>query len=140
MKNIEVEVRSFVTEEKFGELMKFFQENAELVKKDCQETTYFDCDQDLRIQRNDYFSKIWLKKGEMHDDCREEFEIKFDKEDFPHLENLFSALGYNVKVKWFRDRHSFLWQGIDVSLDYTKGYGHIIELEKCARKMIKLLS
>ncbi|MBP7057633.1 hypothetical protein KBB08_04070, partial [Candidatus Gracilibacteria bacterium] len=26
--------------------------------------------------------------------------------------------------------HTFKWQGIEVMLDYTKGYGYIIELEK----------
>ena len=60
--NIEVEVRSFISKEQYEQLLKFFKKNAKLIKEDYQETFYFDSDQDLRIQRNKFFSKIWLKK------------------------------------------------------------------------------
>jgi len=128
--NIEVEIRSFITKEKYEELLDFFKKEGEFVNEDHQETYYFDAGQDLRIQKNNFFSKIWLKKGEIHDDHREEIEIKFPKEDFEKLEKLFLSLGFNVEIKWFRTRHTFRWKGIDVMVDYTKGYGYIIELEK----------
>jgi predicted adenylyl cyclase CyaB len=130
--NIEVEVRSFISEEKYFELLDFFRKNGEFVNEDEQETYYFDCEEDLRIQRNNFFSKIWLKKGKIHDESREEIEIRFKKEDFEKLEKLFFIIGLNVAIKWFRKRHSFKWQGMDVVVDFTKGYGHIIELEKMA--------
>jgi len=82
---IEVEVRSFITKEKYDDLLKFFKMYAEFVKEDYQETYYFDSDADLRIQKNNFFSKIWLKKGKIHDDFREEVEIKFKREDFKNL-------------------------------------------------------
>ncbi|MFC1720741.1 hypothetical protein ACFL0K_00595 [Patescibacteria group bacterium] len=132
MKNIEVEVRSFVTEEKYEELLDFFKKEGEFVSEDYQETYYFDTDEDLRIQKNNFYSKIWLKKGEIHDDHREEIEIKFDVEDFEKLEKLFLAMNLNVEIKWFRMRHTFKWEDVDVMIDYTKGYGYIIELEKMA--------
>jgi len=128
--SIEVEIRSFISKEKFDALLDFFKKNASLVKEDYQETFYFDCDQDLRIQRNNFFSKICLKKGNIHDDYREEIEIKFDRDEFEKLEKLFLSLGYNVEIKWFRKRFEFKWDDIKVCLDYTKGYGYIIELEK----------
>ena len=128
--SIEVEIRSFISKEKFDALLDFFKKNASLVKEDYQETFYFDCDQDLRIQRNSFFSKICLKKGNIHDDYREEIEIKFDRDEFEKLEKLFLSLGYNVEIKWFRKRFEFKWDDIKVCLDYTKGYGYIIELEK----------
>lgn len=126
---IEVELRSLITEEKFSYLLDFFKKEAKYLGEDYQETYYFDSPQDLRIQKNNNFSKIWLKKGNMHDEQREEIEIKFKKEDFPNLENLFLTLGYKVNIKWFRTRHTFLWDDISVMLDYTKGYEYIIELE-----------
>jgi len=52
------------------------------------------------------------------------------KEEFPKLEEIFRSLGHGVEIKWFRKRNTFLWEGISVMLDYTKGYGYIIELEK----------
>lgn len=130
--NIEVEIRSFITQEKYEELLEFFKKEGEFVEEDYQETYYFDCPQDLRIQRNNNFSKIWFKKGELHDDFREELEIKFDRNDFEKLEQLFLALGFKVEIKWFRKRYIFKWQGVDVMIDYTKGYGYIIELEQKA--------
>jgi len=129
MKNIEVELRSFISEEKYKELLDFFKKTAKLVKEDYQESYYFDTKEDLRIQKNNLFSKVWLKKGKIHDDAREEIEIKFDREEFENLERLFLSLGYNIEIKWFRNRNQFEWNGIKVCLDYTKGYGHILELE-----------
>lgn len=128
--NIEVEIRSFISKEQYEELLNFFKQNGELVKEDYQETFYFDCEQDLRIQKNNFYSKIWLKKGEMHADQREEIEIKFDRNQFEALAQLFAALGFDVKIKWFRKRFEFKWNGVTVCLDFTRGYGHIIELEQ----------
>ncbi|MEK6853459.1 MAG: CYTH domain-containing protein [Nanoarchaeota archaeon] len=130
MNNIEIEIRSFISQEKYEELLEFFKENAEFISDDDQETYYFDAGQDLRIQRNNTYSKIWLKKGKLHDEQREEIEIKFNKEDFEILEKLFLSLGYGVNIKWFRKRRVFDWEGISVMLDCTRGYGHILELEK----------
>ena len=130
MKNIEVEVRSFVSQERFGQLMDFFKKEASFLGEDFQETHYFDGPTDFRIQRNNSFSKLWLKGGKLHDDSREETEIRFERSDFEKLGRLLGILGFRVKVKWFRTRNSFQWDGIDVALDFTKGYGHILELEK----------
>ena len=52
MSNIEVEIRSFLTKDRFDKLLEFFKLNAKLDKEDYQETYYFDCEQDLRIQKN----------------------------------------------------------------------------------------
>ncbi len=133
-KNIEVEIRSFITKGKYNELLEFFNQNAELTKEDFQETHYFDCEQDLRIQKNNSGSKIWLKKGQLHDDAREEIEIKTNKNDFENLQKLFKTLGHNIEIKWLRNRNQFNWQEIKVCLDYTKGYGYIIELEKMSNE------
>jgi len=130
MNNIEAEVRSFISKEQYEKLLEFFKKNAKPLKEDYQETFYFDCEQDLRIQRNNFFSKIWMKKGKIHDEHREEIEIKFGRDEFEKLENLFLSLGFNVQIKWFRKRFEFQWTDITVCLDFTKGYGYIIELEK----------
>src|SRR3989344_4785040 len=64
--NIEVEIRSFISEQQYNSLLIFFKKNSKFIKEDYQETFYFD----------------------------------------------------------------FNWDGITVCLDFTKGYGYIIELEK----------
>jgi len=129
-KNIEVEIRSFITKEQYESLKERLKKEADFGGEDEQVTYYFDSKQDLRIQKNSNFSKIWLKKGDIHDEHREEIEIICKKEDFEKLEQLFLELGYNIEIKWFRKRLTFKWNDVDVMLDYTKGYGYIIELEK----------
>jgi len=132
--NTEVEIRSFISRNQYNELLKFFKKEGKFVNEDYQETYYFDSKEDLRIQRNKFFSKIWLKKGKIHDDHREEIEIKFDREQFKDLERLFLSLGFGVEIKWFRKRYTFKWQGLEAMVDYTKGYGYILELEKVCPK------
>jgi len=126
---VEVELRSFVTDDEYGRLLGFFSFNAKDLGEDEQVTFYFDAPQDVRIQLNSQYAKLWLKGGKLHDEQREEIEIRFAREDFEKIEKLFAALGYGVKIKWFRKRHSFDWNGIAVALDDTKGYGKILELE-----------
>ena len=134
MQNIEVEIRSFITKEQYNKLLDYFKKEGRFVKEDYQETYYFDAKEDLRIQRNNSYSKIWAKEGKIHDEAREELEIKFDRNEFEKLEELFLKLGFKVQIKWFRKRNEFNWKGIKVCLDHTRGYGYIIELEKLCSK------
>ena len=137
MNNIEVEIRSFISEEQYKKLIERFKKEAQFLGEDEQITYYFDCPQDLRIQKNTTYSKVWLKKGKLHDDHREEIEVRYAKDDFEKMEQLFLALGYKPQIKWFRTRHSFKWNDIDVAVDYTRGYGYIIELEKMSSEAEK---
>ena len=130
MKNIEVEIQSFITKEQHDKLFVFFKQNTEFVKEDFQETYYFDENSNLRIQRGKNSAKLWHKSGNVHDEFMEEIEIPVKREDFEKLEEFLNKLGYNVEIKWLRKRNQFNWDGIKVCLDYTKGYGYIIELEK----------
>jgi len=135
--NIEVEIRSFISKDKYETLLEFFRKNVDLVREDYQETFYFDSEVDLRTQKNNYGSKIWLKKGKIHDNAREEIEVRFGRDDFGRINDIFGSLGYGIEIKWFRKRFQFDWEGIKVCLDYTKGYGYIIELEKMSDEVGK---
>ncbi len=105
----EVEIRAFIDKNKYNELLAFFKKNGKYLGVDHQETYYLDSESDLRIQKNNSFSKIWLKKGNMHDEAREEIEVKFAREDFPKIEKIFRLLGFAVKIKWLRLRKTFEW-------------------------------
>lgn len=131
---IEVEVRSFISEDRYDELLDKLKERAEKVKYDRQITYYFSGDRDLRIQKNMDFAKLWLKTGEIHEREREELEVRFDREDFRTLEKLLELLGYEVEIKWYRERHRFRWNGLEICVDHTPGYGRIIEIEKMCEK------
>lgn len=128
--DIEVEVRSFITDEEYNNLIEFMKKNAEFVKDDYQITYYFSGEKDLRVQQNNFFSKIWFKEGKIHDKYRKEIEIKIPKEDFEKIVSLFETLGFNIEIKWFRKRLQYTWNNVKITIDDTKGYGKIIELEK----------
>lgn len=128
--DIEVEVRSFITKEQYDRLLAFFMKHAEHKGVDEQETRYFDTKSDVRLQLNQHHTKLWMKEGKMHDEQRREVELKLPKEDFEKVQAIFDALGHKLKVKWFRKRHTFVWGEIAVMVDYNKGYGFIVELEK----------
>lgn len=129
-KNIEVEVRSFISPRQFEELKEFFKSSGKFVSDDDQVSYYFSGSQDLRMQRNNFFAKIWAKKGKIHDEQREEIEVRFDRTGFEKMAAVLAVLGHEVEVKWFRKRSTFEWNGVSVMLDFTEGYGYIIELEK----------
>jgi predicted adenylyl cyclase CyaB len=127
---MEIEIRSFIDQEKFKELMVYFSQNAKFLNVKNQETYYFDSKADVRLQRWDDGAKIWYKGGKMHEEAREEIEVRFKKNDFDNMLKIFEAIGLKTNIKWYRIRHSYDWKDIKVFMDYTIGYGYIIELEE----------
>lgn len=128
--NIECELRAFITKEQYDRLVADLRREGMFGGEDNQVTYYLSGGQDLRIQRNDIYAKVWMKKGAMHDEAREEIEVRCPRDEFENLEALFLALGHAVEIKWFRKRVNFKLQDISVALDDTKGYGYVIEAEK----------
>jgi len=100
MAMIECELRSFLTKERFDVLRERLSLEGEHVGTDDQVTYYYDGPKDLRIQKNGSYAKVWLKKGKMHDEAREEVEIRTAKENFDALDELFRTLGYGVSIEW----------------------------------------
>ena len=129
-KNIEVEVRSFIDDKQYSEILSKLRKGARFIKEIDEETVYFSGDKDLRLRRNKKEAFLILKEGEIHDDHRKEFEVKFDVSYFENMENLLKSLGYEIEIKWFRKRLEFQQDDVKILLDDTKGYGKIIELEK----------
>src|SRR3989338_7291769 len=126
----EVELRSFITKEKYDELLLFFNEKGQFLSEDQQTTYYFESPVALRLQQNKAHCKLIVKKGAIHDAVKEEFEVSFAHDDFKPLCELLLALGYKVSVQWLRKRLAFRWEDVLVMLDDTKGYGLVLELEK----------
>lgn len=127
---IEVEVRSFLSKKQYEALDLFFQENAEFVAEDIQETVYLEAPLDLRIQKNNNGVKIWTKGGKIHDSAREEIELFCRTEDYHSALLLFKKLGFPPYISWWRKRRMYNWRKVVVALDYTRHYGYILELEK----------
>lgn len=134
MKKIEIEARSFITKEEYKKLKKKLDKEAKFLDSINEETVYFKGTKgDLRLRRDENQTYIIFKKGKIHNDSREEMEIKFAKQDFKKIEKLFKKLGFREEIKWFRKRRVYQWGDSKVFLDDTKGYGFIIELEKIGK-------
>jgi len=101
MSRIEVETRSFLSDEEYARLLAFMESDAEHVKDDEQETVYFSGDKDVRLQKNSTSAKIILKEGKIHDIHREEKEVSFRKEDFGILESILLSAGLEVEIRWW---------------------------------------
>ncbi len=127
---MEVEARSFVSEEKYKELIGYFSKNADYLGEDEQITVYFSGEKDLRTRLTSNDAMIILKEGRIHDEGRDELEVVLPRGDFDKINKIFELLGFKIKVKWFRKRHIFKWNDVKVYIDFTRGYGYIIEFEK----------
>ncbi|MBT3408171.1 hypothetical protein HOK68_04960 [Candidatus Woesearchaeota archaeon] len=131
---IEVEIRSFISKEKFEELIEFFKKEGNLIEIETDETEYYADQGGVRLWKNNDYAKIILKSGNIHDDCREEYEIKFDKINFNHLQKMFEKLNIPKQIKWFRKKYTFEWQNITIQVGHSLGYGYILELEKLCKE------
>lgn len=133
-KNIEVEARSFITDEQFENIKDILDNNFEFVKDLKEITVYFSGEKDLRMRKNQTEALVILKEGKIHDDFRKEFEIKIAKEDFDSMIEFFRSLGYEIEIEWQRNRLEYADKNknMKILLDDTKGYGKILELEKMA--------
>lgn len=129
-KDIEVEVRSFVDDEQFLLVKSRLDIDFDFIGRLNEITVYFSGEKDLRLRKNEEGVFLILKEGKIHDDSRKEFEIRFGAEDFDKMIQLLKGLGYEVEIKWFRERLEYRKENISVLLDDTKGYGKILELEE----------
>ena len=130
---IEVEKRSFVDENKYLELIEKLKSEGYFLKEQKQITYYFKGEIDFRIMFTKEFSKLWLKKGIIHDDAREEIEVKVDNQYRSELLRMLELLGYQVEIKWFRKRLEIDYQGYYLTIDHSAGYGYIVEIEKMVK-------
>ena len=136
MKNIEIEIRSFISPAQYKNLEKKLNKVSKFLKEIKEETIY--CGKEnLRLRRDENSSYLIFKSGKIHDNFKDEIKIKFKRNDFENLKEIFARLGFNISIMWFRKRKVYDWRGIKVFLDDTEGYGRIIELEKFGKEKEK---
>jgi predicted adenylyl cyclase CyaB len=136
-KRIEIEVRTFISLEQYKNLEKKLKKNSRFLKEIKDETIYFRGQKDLRIRRDNESAYLILKSGKIHQDFRNEIEIKLKRRDFKPLKDLLEKLGFKIEINWFRKRKIYNFKGVKVFLDNTKGYGRIVELEKIGNEKNK---
>lgn len=133
----EIEYKFLLTPKDKKRLINFLEKNsAEKISEGTQDNFYYITGNkklDFRIRRTDKESFLILKKGWMHDDDREEVEIKFDKKDFLTLDKLITDLGYKYDTKWYRKRIEYKYKNFNIDIDFNAGYGWLAEIEKLVK-------
>ena len=124
----EIEIRTFVTKDKYEQLYDKFIKNEGFVV-DKQLTIYFDFKIDVRLQLSNQGCKVWIKWWKIHDIVREEKEFWFSERDFLKVFEMLSVF-FKHKTYWLRKRLKWYVDDIKVCIDYTKGYGRVVEVEK----------
>jgi adenylate cyclase class IV len=126
---IEVELRAFLDESAYTQLLTRFRSEGHDVRPVRQITHYLDSKIDTRIQLSRTSGRCWQKLGHMHDTMRQEIEIPLSRSDANALLQIMKNLGFGVRISWYRERVQFNIGQITVSLDHTIGYGRILEVE-----------
>lgn len=133
----EIEYKFILDKKTKNQLEKFLKKNkAKFLGQEKQENYYYQASgkNDFRIRKTDNCAFIILKKGWMHDDDREEIEIKIDRKDFQKADKIFTSLGFKYDTKWYRVRKEYRYKDFNISIDFNAGYGWIAEIEKIVRK------
>ncbi|MBI2096895.1 MAG: hypothetical protein HYT40_01940 [Candidatus Sungbacteria bacterium] len=101
MKNVEVEISSFVSPAEWDRLRIFFRRRARFVGSHRDATTYFEKNGRLRIRVEPDAAYLVFKSGFMHSPHREEIEISFSKKNAGQLERVLDKMGFPVLIRWF---------------------------------------
>lgn len=126
----EFEKRAFVSEAKYEELLRRFALKGLKLESKRQITYYLSLPADTRVQiSSDGSGKVWQKLGTIHDDAREEIELKITRDEAADVLRIFKNAGVEVKVAWCRERTKFIDGEVSVFLDNTVGYGYVVEVE-----------
>lgn len=133
--NIEVEIRSIFSKEKYDELKEFLDENAEDLGQDDKDVYFFLHPQKvIKTVHNTSkkTAKIVLKTTRVgkggHD--TEEIEIPINPADFANATRIFSELEFEQVQQSFQQRRNYMYKGVEIALKHSNSWGYHIELEK----------
>lgn len=134
-KNIEIELRSIFTKEKYDQLLTFLTEHVsnDLWEDDKNVFFFIMPDKLLKVVDNTskQSAKIVLKLNKIGQGSHfEEIEIPIAPEDVNLTVHLFTSLGCATQIiESFQKRHNFIYKGIEIALKYSEDRWYHAELE-----------
>lgn len=132
-KNIEIEHRSRFNEDKYIELQKFLDINAQNLGEDDKDVFFFLFPDKLLKTVNNISkgtAKIVLKLNKIGKGSDfEEIEIPINKADFDNATKLFIALQTGEYMRSFQKRHNYIYKDVELALKWSEAWGHHLELE-----------
>ena len=133
MKNIEIELRALIDEDKFVELNNFLTKNSENLGEDNKDTYFFLFpDKLLKVTNNisKKSAKITLKLNKIGSGSDfKEIEIFINPKDVDNMVTAFKIIGLSNNQYSFQFRHNYIYKGIEIAVKYTQSWGFHVELE-----------
>jgi len=144
--NIEVELRGSISEEKFLEMEKVFQDEGEFRKE--YKRIFIDYStflpgegiknrqRDIRLRVTNGVPEIIVKTGKFGgSEHRKELSVLAKPGEFDKLVEIFAALGFTKGVLCVRNGKVYNYKNIEFTLIEVPGYSYYFEAEKLIRDM-----
>ncbi|OIO46593.1 MAG: hypothetical protein AUJ28_02315 [Parcubacteria group bacterium CG1_02_37_51] len=127
----EVEVRNILKPQGYRKLDNYLKKHARLIEQKQEETICFRVKKgDLLLRRNEGEVKLTYKDRDVIHDIRAEMEVLMGLNDFDATQEMLQALKFTIKMKWYKRRKIYRWQGVIIALDNVRGQGLSMEMEK----------
>lgn len=140
-KNIEVEIRGIFSEEEYERLIKFLDENAEVLGQDNRETTFFIIpEKTLKVAKalSKGTAKIALKIGNIKTGQQEEIEINISPDDFDKAVKTFISLGFGEIQHTFQKRRNYKFNGAEIAVKFSEEWGFHWEMDSVIEEEDKI--
>lgn len=133
-KQIEIELRSMFSEEKFNSLKKFLDDKAEYLGQDDKDVHFYIFpDKLLKVTDNisKESAKLTLKLNRIGQGSDfEEIEFPIEREDVKKAVKMFTSLNMTDNViHSFQSRHNYMYKGVELALKFSSEWKHHLELE-----------
>ena len=137
MKDVfEIELRAFLTPEKYFELVEILPTKMELLNKESLHSRKFKSseDKDIRLRFSERRCEVVHKNGSATDVTRREITINFpSKKELDKFAQILEAEGFEEVPPWITHRmdfkHNYSGYEYDISLQNTENFAHILEVE-----------
>ncbi|PIZ57454.1 hypothetical protein COY23_01390 [bacterium (Candidatus Torokbacteria) CG_4_10_14_0_2_um_filter_35_8] len=133
MKNIEIELRSLIDENKFIELNRFLKENGKYLGEDNKDTHFFLFpDKLLKVTNNlsKQSAKITLKLNKIGKGSDfKEIEIPISQVDVDKTVEAFKYLGFTNNQYSYQFRNNYMYKDIGIAVKYTQSWGFHVEMD-----------
>lgn len=135
-KNIEVEFRAALDDNKYEEMLDFFNKNGKLVMAGERVTTKYS-PPDLRIREDWNGKTLMLKIGDVNNTEREEYEVGIN--DSTEIKKIIENLGFYLIHSWRTKRKKFEFKDFYICIDDIPGFMKTMEIErKCLAEEVNL--
>lgn len=122
---MKVEKRTFISKEKYDQLVAFLDQNSVKKKREYQIVNTFRSDHDFRIIVTKHYIKLNLKKNGR---TSEEYNVMINPIYHQDLIGIYQNLGMVITLKRYRIRNQYIYQNLFITVDDVHKYGYVLRV------------